>query len=246
MQDHVEGPGRPFGGAVAVSLLAGVTMLIGGEAAVAATTAPEVETISLGPASGTGQQDLSFDLFDSSLGTLTGVTFELESEVTATVNIQVLPGTGGETYNATGVNNSRFKVSTGLTGGTPIFDATFPVDASCAAQNPPDCHASDALADPTLFSGTYPVPGGLAAFLGSGTFLAMLDFANQLSTTICQNENGPQTCSVTGTAGWSGTLSLTYTYTLAETGGGEVPEPVGLSLLGIGLLGLVAARRRAR
>jgi PEP-CTERM motif len=89
------------------------------------------------------------------------------------------------------------------------------------------------------------VSGSLAGFIGPGTFSALIS-AILGSTAIITNPGGNASASITTTA--SPTIQLTYTFTTAQPPPppSPTPEPASLALLGAGLAGLGAVRRRRK
>jgi hypothetical protein len=255
-----------------LGLLAGMFALLA-ECAVAnaitMTTLPETELINLtnsqitfhvenngtppatvtntGP--GTASQVLTFDKFNTALGTLTGVkiTFMTAYGATATVTVD----NNGDLQTIDFFADATIGHS--LTGGFIVTQSSPQAfSASCEADPGDGCTSGPTLNN-NNFNNTAGV--GLAAPLAS-----------------FRNDNGPPTYDLTATltsalapritpdngtsfaddttfdgtldnTSWNGSVSVVYTY---DTGVRAVPEPLSLYLLVAGLGGIALSRRRRR
>ena len=224
---------------IALAALAGVTLLIGGVETARAGVITETDSFTIGPSSGFGNEGLSFGMFDSGLGTLTGVSFVLSSATTTSVTIDVA-ATESATINATATNSANFSVVVENPNLT-LFATSSSASASCSASFGP-CTGTGSNG-PVAFDGTAAVPTpDIADFVGLGNFTVNLNYANDPSVTSCTNNN----CTATGAVTWNdapGALAVEYEYQTA----GAVPEPSTLVLFASGLFsfaGLLRGRAR--
>jgi hypothetical protein len=119
------------------ALLSGLTVFGGGVCdAIAATTQPQIDTFTLvasgGTNSGLTTQNLSFQQFDPALGTLTGVNFSLNSNLsvqdgaTASISVNSVPLSSQSTsggYNFTNLSGLKSPLTTAFYTGTSTFNA---------------------------------------------------------------------------------------------------------------------------
>lgn len=178
-----------------VAVLTGLTVLVGG----AEISSIEAATIVQSPGFFVPENDtrnLTYNFFDSSLGNLTGVEWQLTSISFATVDASF----------SANLNTISFSASLNDT-------ASF-------------------LGNPFNASATFDQAGS-APFIGVGTFGA------GLVLTVACNEN----CSGEG---WSGNLSLTYTYDPASQNAVPLPAALPLFASGAAGLGLLAWRKRRK
>ena len=212
---------------IALATLAGVTLLIGGGEPAFAGTVTETQTFTIGPTSGSGADPLSFDMFDPSLGTLTGVSFILTSDTTSSVTVDV-PATESATNGGSATNATSFSVVV-VSPNLTLFDATNAASTSCTAAFA-SCMNTGSNG-PVAFDGSFAVPAAnVAAFIGTGSITVDLNYANNPSVTNCTNSGE---CSASGSLTWAdapGTLEVEYQTT------GAVPEPPTWVLLGSGFL----------
>ena len=154
--------------------------------------------------------------FDTSLGTLTGFSFQLSGTLSRTVFVnrseQPLVGTFANTVSVIGSND----------GVISLPDA--------AASGPAGNEITGAV--PISFSATL-TPGFLASIAPGADIDLNLIFGGRLTF------NGSLGAS-SERIGFSGPIQVTETFTFTP-----VPEPVSLSLLGMGVVGLAALRRKS-
>lgn len=201
------------------------------------TTAWQTQTVNYGALD--GLSNLTFNGF-SAVGTLISVNVEL------IINSETLNNTyNNTTGNPTEIGNP-FPVN--ATGTTTIVGTGAFASAGLTATN--------VLATPTytgnVAAGTGTVPGGtasvtsytvgpnsittdLAPFIG-GVNIVTLQLTNR------GNVNGSSELTTIGYSGSANiTAEISYTYDNSV-----VPEPATLSLLGVGLIGLIGVRRKAK
>jgi hypothetical protein len=219
---------------IALAALAGVTLLIGGVETANAGTVTETQSFTIGPTSGSSTDVLSFDMFDPSLGTLTGVSFILTSDTTTSVTIDV-PAREAPTLGGSATNAASFSVVVENPNLT-LFETTNTASASCTTSFA-SCTNTESNG-PVAFGGTAAVPAAdVAEFVGSGSIVVDLDYVNSPLVTSCTNS----ICSATGFLTWNdapGTLEVEYQV--------AVPEPSSLVLFGSGLLSFIGLSRGRR
>jgi hypothetical protein len=219
---------------IALAALAGVTLLIGGVETTHAGTVTETQSFSIGPTSNSSADALSFDMFNPSLGTLTGVEFILTSATTSSVTINVSeresPTNGGSA-----ASSATFKVlveSPSLT----LFETTNSASTSCSASF--NTCTNTGSNGPVTFDGTASVPAAdVAEFVGSGSITVDLQYLNDFSVTGCAFV---EACGASASLTWAdapGTLEVEYL-----TAGG-VPEPSTWVLFGTGFLSFAGFSR---
>jgi hypothetical protein len=222
-----------------------------GAGLLAATAAPaQAETQSFSISStGTADNTLSFDQFDTTLGTLTGVTFALSNSASsqdATITLTGAEGGGGA-----GTTVANF-VALGPGSGGPdaitLFDGTGTTTAQCAGLGPGCSETDNGTVDAASFTTPTTVngPADLPSYEGTGTFDVGVGFGSLSSTTnLCSSlgRSVTPTCTTTGDAAWSGDITVTFDYTPAVTG---VPEPGTFTLFAAALSGLVMLARPRR
>lgn len=231
---------------------------------VGAAFTTETESFSLGPLgldykavgrnvtsttglSQTASQDLTFDLFNTGLGTLLGVEVTFLSNVGLGGSITVTIDDDAE-YLFSTRGSSRLSVSSaklnevsdlrGLkvdcTAGDTINDCSKPVALPASGSG----LSFDRTSPMDLMAG--------ASFMGPGTFT----ITTRMESTIAPLVNNASTlvdnATMDGTfdSRWTGTVTVRYEYRARTTG--VVPEPATLLLLLAGIGGVALLRRRPR
>ena len=219
----------------------------------AATTAPESEFIGLttnvsGVISADHNSDsnvLTFDLFNPSLGTLTGVRFTIYTS--ASLN------TGVEGYFCVGEESGYPCVVEGEADAEFVVSVDFPslplftfysdlLNPNCGTTYPEDdCYMGEDDQWNGSPSDIFIVPsdgGSLANFIGIGTF----DVEADVTLNMYNSNAGFSSINGYADVSWGGELELIYEY--EETS--PVPLPAGVYLFGSGLLGLIGIARRKK
>lgn len=215
-------------------------------ALVAATGAAQAATISYNFANAETPTEInqsgSLGLFDSSLGTLNSVTISLDGSSTALIDLtNKVSSTGPQRVRATSTVDLFFNSS--ISGLDSILTAIlFPQlvnSTPLVTLNPGESQSFGPLNAADTYTLTTADLSGITnsfAAVGGGTFNIS---CSSLSGFNLTGGGGQIDSSQTTTAGCGATV--TYDYTVPTT---PVPEPTSMALVGLGALGLAAARRR--
>ncbi|WP_370287755.1 choice-of-anchor E domain-containing protein [Siccirubricoccus soli] len=179
---------------------------------------------------------VSVPKFNPSLGTLTSATFTLGGTTTGSFlllnfsgsqPVHVNSATVTTTLTLTDPNNNVIVVTTPM---ATLGNVDIPPNTTGMPITVPEPSGSDSD------SATVTAPGQLALFIGGGNIVLPITAA---AVTTSNSTGGFPVIGSATTAGAS--WEVVYTYTPLE-----VPEPLGLSLLGAGLLGLGVLRLRRK
>lgn len=199
----------------------------------------------------TVSRTVSFDQFDSSLGTLTSVTFSLDGfNLTDRLRISI---TGSEGFTGSVTSTATFKILG--PGPATLFEGSptpSQVTATCSGSGGSCDSGSISLSPLPTFTTPVVIGSGLSAFIGGATFdlTVEMKLSVPLGTSgtgagfVCTSTTiAPTVCDVSASASWAGGLTVTYTYDPVVA---AVPEPAGLGLFATGLIaaGIFVRRRR--
>jgi hypothetical protein len=230
--------------AAALAIMIGAGTLFGG--AGPAEAAPQAFSLDT---DGTVSQNLTFNQFDPSEGTLVEVEVALlslptDGQATAAV-IGGQPGRVPANYAFTGLLGNLSLVAP---DNTSLFHAGTSVSASCMLTDVSvsNCLGEGDQVDPTFTFSTVTLTTGLAAYTGLGTFDLTASIVDLLSVdTGDASHDGPFVGVVVHSSNltWSGDVNVTFLFTPSDT---SVPEPASLALFGLGTTALGLLRRRRR
>jgi hypothetical protein len=189
---------------------------------------------------------LTFDMFDGTLGILTGVLITFESDYDSTATIEVDRGTSSDDIDIEffAEGSINLLLSGGLIMNAGLNPAAF--SASCVSSGPlVDCSSSDSIG--SMFNGSA-TANTLSSFIGLGTFDLNTSLTSMLAPRTDPDNDTMDfvdNTSMSGTliSGWNGSVSVVYEY---EERGATVPEPTTLYLLVLGLGGISFLTRRRR
>lgn len=183
----------------------------------------------------------SLSQFDSTLGTLNSVKIELSGDIVQALKAENT-GTTADTLTPIAGANLLFRQGTttlqtlALSNTGSSFSATaFDGNSDFAGTSGVDFGNLTAAGSLPAF--TYTSAADLAAFIGTGNLGAFN--VRAVGAGFIGSDNGNLDSSISTQARYN--LTLTYDYTAPVT---PIPEPTSMALVGLGALGLAAARRR--
>ncbi|WP_374501060.1 choice-of-anchor E domain-containing protein [Zoogloea sp.] len=168
---------------------------------------------------------LTFDAFDTTLGTLDSVVIKFLGSVTSSVTVNAVTA---EPFGADVSSGARIRIIGGPGTGTQLTITKSETTAPLSAGTSAVVDFGTLLADTTFNAATN-------LFLSDVTF----DLA-AVGSNSCGTSGGNNGCDFNTTAG--ARIEVTYDYT--ATPPAKVPEPASMALVGLGMMGLAAIRRR--
>jgi hypothetical protein len=174
---------------------------------------------------------LGFLQFNSSLGTLTGVSLTYNSTGSGAAH-QTLNNSINH-YTITG--SATFSFLSSLLSPTPVTVGNLSASGTinCSPPCPPPQHIDPSFSQ--VLNGSLGI-ASLAPFVGTGS----LSIGQELVVYVSNGLQLPPFAYLSADAAWNGSATLAYTYTAA------IPEPETYAMLlaGLGLLGFTARRKK--
>jgi len=197
---------------------------------------------SAGASTRSATDQLSFSRFDSSMGTLTGVSLSFNSNWSYRSGIYAddgFNGFGREYAEGSGVSTQQllFSLYDPASGQSSNYDSEYSSCSEWGSYSSASCanyeRNSGAFNDNLDLSGI-----NLNAWIGTTDNVNV--FLRELRTAEVRSCGGDDNCNQwSWDNDWAGSASVTYTFDEIA-----VPEPGSLALLGLGLLGLGASWRK--
>lgn len=179
---------------------------------------------------------LSFDVFDTNLGTLTGVRAFVSLEGAADLTAELTGNAGSEGFVESASASFQAVFNFGLEGESNVFGTQVTASGSCS-----DTFGC-VFEDTAFFSSGESSFSDLAAFTGPVDVVINAILTTTTNISSSENLNSIQS-SVDVDAIVNGVFRLEYQFDAAPT---SVAEPGSVALLGFGLAGIAAASRRKR
>lgn len=186
----------------------------------------------------------TLDLFNTSLGTLTGVSLTLYGH---SVTDLTLTNTSSSVSDANASSRTRLTFSSSIGGLSSIIGGAYKIQllptTDDVTLNPGESVGFNALSDNGSFvvSGLNAILSAFNASAGHNTFTISCSSTTRLLTSV-SGGNSDATQNTQANCG----AAVTYTYTAAPTPPTPTPEPASLALVGLGLAGVGVVRKKAK
>jgi hypothetical protein len=182
----------------------------------------------------TVDQLIQLNQFDPSLGTLTGVTFNLTSNLGNTTGLSLL--VNNQEFGSDGSASADFTLTIDDSISGSLFDQTFMHSASCT-DGSTFCTDNDNTYASASFDDTLNT-AVLAGYQGLGTYNVTVSQLIELSATSAGGADSGD-AEATFIGDWQGDLEVVYTYDEVV-----VPLPAAVWLFGSGMVGLLGVAKR--
>ena len=169
--------------------------------------------------------ELNFTAFDASLGTLDSVIVTLFGSVTSSVTVNAVTA---EPFGADVTSGARIRVLSGPGTGAQL-------NISSTATTAPLSAGTNTTLDFGTLTNSTPLTVNLADFLSDVTFSLAAIGSNS-----CGTSGGNNGCDFSTVAG--ARIDVLYNFTAPTPV--AIPEPASMALVGLGMVGLAAVRRR--
>jgi opacity protein-like surface antigen len=176
-------------------------------------------------------QSFSFNQFDASLGTLTSVLINLDGRAISSASFENNAAQAQNFSFASTLNLFLDNAAAGISDQLSLELFNYPRQLTDLGLT--DLGSVDKTDTLSLTA------ANLAAFIGNGT----TTFTCESGVSNTQNGGGGNIVVTQSTSAGCG-LSVVYTYDVPTPPPANVPEPASMALVGLGMMGLAAIRRR--